>query len=399
MEETVRYLIKVDSNSNNNKFYKMIPHGSTWTAEYGRVGARGITKEYRISTFYSKYQEKIQKGYIDQTNLHQDTIQILNEFLGGYKEIEEDTVRDLVIRLRKYANEKIKTSYTVSSKEVTEEMVNEAQKIIDSLYQINDNTVFNNVLITLFSVIPRKMKDVKENLAASTKDFSSIIQREQDLLDVMSSQISTEARKSLSKNGGAVMTVLEAMGLEISPCSDKEVSEIMSHLTSESDYMFKRAWKVVNKKTEYNFRAYCQKHNIKNTKFLYHGSRNENYWHILCEGLRLNPKAVTNGKMFGHGIYFAPKARKSIRYSSLKQQYSYTNGTSSTGFLAVFKVAVGKSMNVERWYSAMTSYTEGTMRQHNCDSLYAHAGVDLINDEIIVYNENAATIRYLIELN
>lgn len=102
--------------------------------------------------------------------------------------------------------------------------------------------------------------------------------------------------------------------------------------------------------------------------------------------------------MFGRGIYFANKARKSIRYSSLKQQCSYSNDASSTGFLSVFKVAVGKSMDVEQWTYSMCSYTENTMLENNCDSLFAHAGKSLVNDEIIVYNENAATIRYLIEL-
>lgn len=29
-----KLLIKVDANANNNKIYKMTPHGDSWTAEY-----------------------------------------------------------------------------------------------------------------------------------------------------------------------------------------------------------------------------------------------------------------------------------------------------------------------------------------------------------------------------
>lgn len=34
-----RYLVMVTASANNNKYYKQIPHGDSWTAEYGRVGA------------------------------------------------------------------------------------------------------------------------------------------------------------------------------------------------------------------------------------------------------------------------------------------------------------------------------------------------------------------------
>jgi len=38
----------------------------------------------------------------------------------------------------------------------------------------------------------------------------------------------------------------------------------------------------------------------------FHGSRNENWWNIIKNGLQLNPNAKITGKMLGHGIYLAP---------------------------------------------------------------------------------------------
>ena len=59
----------------------------------------------------------------------------------------------------------------------------------------------------------------------------------------------------------------------------------------------------------------------KNKKLLWHGSRNENWMSIISNGLILNPNAVITGKMFGQGIYFAPKSRKSFGYTSYDGSY------------------------------------------------------------------------------
>jgi poly [ADP-ribose] polymerase len=76
MEE--KYLVMVDASDNHNKFYKMIPEqsGITFKVEYGRVGARPATRVYPAGEFYNKYQEKLRKGYQDQTDLHK-TAQVI----------------------------------------------------------------------------------------------------------------------------------------------------------------------------------------------------------------------------------------------------------------------------------------------------------------------------------
>ena len=51
----------------------------------------------------------------------------------------------------------------------------------------------------------------------------------------------------------------------------------------------------------------------KRTELYFHGSRNENFISILKTGLLIRPSgAIHTGSMFGDGIYFAPKARKSF---------------------------------------------------------------------------------------
>ena len=71
-----RYLVMVTASANNNKYYKQIPHGDTWTAEYGRVGSSPQRREYSMRLWDSKYNEKIRKGYVDQSDLVEDLIQV-----------------------------------------------------------------------------------------------------------------------------------------------------------------------------------------------------------------------------------------------------------------------------------------------------------------------------------
>ena len=43
-----KYLLKIEIGENNNKFYKMIPNGSTFEVQYGRVGNNPQTDSYLL---------------------------------------------------------------------------------------------------------------------------------------------------------------------------------------------------------------------------------------------------------------------------------------------------------------------------------------------------------------
>jgi Poly(ADP-ribose) polymerase catalytic domain. len=136
------------------------------------------------------------------------------------------------------------------------------------------------------------------------------------------------------------------------------------------------------------------------THYLYHGSRNENWWNILIQGLSLRPKksVVRTGAMFGHGLYFATRAKKSIGYSSLKGSY-WSGGTSLTGFLAVYKVAYKNPFNVYRHTPEYKLFTKENVHRLGADAIFASKDQGmLVNDEVVVYDDKQATIRYLIEL-
>ena len=394
-----RYLVMVTASTNNNKYYKQIPHGDTWTAEYGRVGNSPQTRDYPMSQWDKKYNEKIRKGYVDQSELVEDLISVEKPKKSQYKEIENKAIAEIVEKLQSMARQAISENYTISSNKVTQAMIDEAQDILTSLLSINEIDKFNDTLLVLFTTIPRKMGDVKCYLAKSTNDFSSIIQKEQDLLDVMKGQVVQKQiiEESENEDSKCESTILEQLGLVFEECSDNDIARIKSELGSCAD-KFSRAWKVTNIKTQKRYDDFVRDNNIKTTKLLFHGSRNENWWSIINTGLVLKPtNAVITGKMFGYGIYYAPKAQKSLGYTSFGY---WTKGTANVGYMALMDVAYGNPYDVYSFDSKYYNFNYERLQQ-NCpgaNCLHAHAGSMLRNDEIIVYKEEQCTIRYLIEL-
>ena len=126
--------------NNNNKYYEMIPNGDNFTVKYGRVGASAQIASYPSNQFQKKYNEKIKKGYVDQTELRKDLVSVDNpKEKQLYKEIENDSVKQLVEFLQKCARQKIADNYTVSSEKVTQAMVDAGQEILNEI----DNLVRN----------------------------------------------------------------------------------------------------------------------------------------------------------------------------------------------------------------------------------------------------------------
>ena len=394
------YLVMIDAADNHNKYYHMVQNGNKFTALYGRVGANPQSRTYSMSVWDVKREEKLNKGYIDQTDLHLTVNSIVQ---SEYEEIDDNEVRQLVDALMRYANDHVKREYKVTSKEVTPQMVKEAQHSIDVLSRYADREElirFNNELMRLFSIIPRRMSDVETNLGKDPKKLAEIVDREQKLLDVMKSLVTDDEADNVSVHTGERKgTILDALGLSIRSCNDSEVAKIKEKLTAESSGKLKKAYRIEQKQLEKRYRAYCEKNHIRgrDEHFYYHGTKNQNVWNIIQKGLLINPNAPITGKMFGYGIYFAPRAKKSINYTSLAGSY-WAHGTDSTGYLLVFKVAYKNPLHVTQWTHDCSQLTKNKISKRGHDALFAHKGVSLVNDEVIVYDEAQINPRYLLVL-
>lgn len=390
---------------NNNKYYDMICiDENTWQAKYGRVGASEQVRTYPMRDWDKKYNEKIKKGYIDRSNMVEDLIDVKTKSpTSEYKVIPNKSIREIVEKLQSLARQTVQKNYKVKSNLVTQKMVDTAQELLDSMVDFKGTVnEFNNKLLELFSIIPRKMSDVSDYLVSNKDDFNQKIIEESDILDTMRSQVYVkDVQEDATKNNiNHDMTILEALGLEIEEVTDDEISMIKG-LMNESKDKFKRAWKVTNHKTQKRFDDFVSTHHITDTRLLFHGSRTENFWSILQTGLVLRPtNAVITGRMLGWGIYFAPKCKKSIGYTSLSGSY-WAKGNNNTAYMALFDTAYGIPYDVYNFDSKYYTFNYEKLQQakKGADCLHAHAEAGMLrNDEIVYYKEDQMTIKYLIEI-
>lgn len=393
-----KYLIKVEPVTNNNKFYEMISTGSTFTVTYGRVGARGVKKTYPLSSWDSKYHEKMAKGYKDVTDIH--NVSVTSD--DGYSPIPDKEVREFVETLQSYVSAYLKRNYTIKSSEVTPQMVEEAQNLVNSLYSMTDKDEFNEVLKKIFVILPRVMGDVSSYLALSDDDFTRIIEREESTLSVMKGRVDSTASVTGGKGD-----YLEAHGLEMRPATADEVKTVKRHMDSSISSRINRVVYVKNKSTDEAFYRYLESAKNKRVKFLCHGTRNPNVLSIADVGLKIHPpiKVQKAGHMWGYGEYFgnnnAEGSKKAFGYTSLDGYWNRRLGGSveKKGYLLIFKVATGHAMQVSQWGRGMSELDYDKIHRWGYDSLHVHGGVSVLHDELIVYREDQMTLRYIVELN
>jgi len=404
-----KYLVCVTS-ANNNKFYEIQPDtdGNGFMVKYGRIGGQNpSTQHYDAKEYDRILKNKLKKGYVDQTELVKKDDGSVSTGADGFADIQDVDVRKFVKQLRVYANEVIKKNYTIDEGHITQTMIDKAQELIDKLYtQDGDYKSFNDTLMTLFRTLPRKMTDVSKFFAKSNSDIPSILTREQNLFNIVKTQFETNAAKAKTNGDGAsskTETILEKFGLDFRKVTDQEKDQIVKHLGMVGS-RYKQAWRIINKTTQDKFDAFCRSNGVKEPKMFFHGSRNENWWNIIKNGLLLKNNAHVTGKMLGAGLYFAPKAAKSINYTSLRGSY-WSGGTSDVGLMAVFDVAVDEdkgALNVSTGSeisscSGMT-WDKLQKRKPGTTHVHAHKGPYLREDEVVVYREDQTTIHFLVEL-
>jgi poly [ADP-ribose] polymerase 2/3/4 len=400
MPRTVR-LVCV-SPDNNNKFYNMTElSNGTFEVHYGRVGVTDSKKIYPMSDWDKKYREKLrghdgQPGYTDVTELlsvQKDHASTSTSKIAG----ASVAVQSIVDFLLSCARGVIDQNYTVAIADVTQKQIDTAQEILDGLAATSQKRwlreSINETLLSLYHIIPRKMKNTKLFLIQADDDnpkdtLQKLISAEQDLLDVMHGQVKTQARTTADASPEMKLDIdlREAIAPEI----DEIKKNTDFNLTSAS-----RVLRVANHATEIAYDNYYASQASSKKMLLYHGSRNENWWSILNSGLKIRPtNAVHTGSMFGDGLYFANKARKSIGYTSLDGSY-WASGSSHKAYLAIYQVNVGKQWLIQRSDSSLNL---SKVRRNGYDTVYAKGGIDLVNDEFIAYEAERCTIKYLIEL-
>lgn len=410
------YLHKVDGIANNNKFYEMKNNGDgTFTATYGREGAtKPAIKQYSLNLWESKYNEKIssRKGYTDVTHLRSVVVATGNSSNVKSKgEIisKDPEVCSFIELLQSYSKTATNNSYKVQAKSVTQAQIDEAQRRIDNLSRSLqyfgrdfDIDMFNIQLTKLMIVIPRKMVRVADHLITSSftkSDIEELIRNEQNLLDSMSSQVTTNTVSNATDDStvdDSQLTLLEKLGLEVRPATKSE-TQMAIKMSQEHGHRVKRVFAIVNKKTQEAFDNALKVAKNKKTGLYWHGTLRENLMSIVQQGLRIRPSnAVYTGSMYGNGIYFATEADKSMGYTDGGR---WTGGRKDTNcvYMAINEVLIGNPKIVNKHTSDCYGFNKKTLQPQGYDSVWAKKGVSLFRDEIIVYSPEQVTIKYLVE--
>lgn len=390
---------------NNMQFIMENQGDGTFLCIDGRVGikvGKNKPKQYVLpmSQWDEVYTNKVNRGYLLTKQKKMERKEVLKENVSskGYGPIKDTAVQLIVDRLLAFANQVLDTNYTVKIDDISDEMVEYGKKILDELADFKKMSVaeFNNKLRVLYAAIPRRMDKLSKFLAKSESDFNDIVANEQELYDIMIGQI--RSTNDISKSN---KTILEAMGIDIRPVTEEEKDRIIKKLGSEGN-RYKNAWRIINYKTEKDFEEFCKKENLTEKKgidHLFHGSRNENFWSIITNGLTVNPTGVViTGKAYGNGTYFAPQAVKSMGYTS-RSGSRWANGTTSSGFLGIYKVATGKRFNGQGGCNHTLNWKNLQKICPGAHCTWAEARYSgFCMDEVIVYQNQQSTVEYLVEV-
>lgn len=409
---------------NSNKVYIMeeLSDGRI-KCEYGRVG-KNMSIVFKSSREWDKIlREKTsdKKGYTDVTELLAEPVVDNSKPLNNKVDtIKDDIVRKLVDELMSFANKSIQRNYKVTQEAVSEQQVSAAQEVINAISALLilgiDKKHVNDMLLKLYTIIPRRMDNVRDHLIenVTTQNELEIAQQligsEQSALDTMAGQVELiQQQKNAAKKAAEAelngieeevdeITILDQMGLSIEVEDDTETLNLIKKLMGSNVNQMKNVYKVVNNKTQVRFDKNFEKASVKKKRFYWHGSRNENWFNILQTGLLIRPSgAVHTGSMFGDGIYFADKAQKSIGYSSLRGSY-WAHGGDNKAFLALFDVHLGNQKEIIHHDSSCYKLSDNVLKKDGYDSVFAKGGADLRNNEFIVYKPEQCTVSHLIEI-
>ena len=404
-----RYLTCIDEVYNHYKYYEITfdKDNLRTNVRYGRIGADKNDTfgereyDYPLSMYWVKYYEKLSKGYEDKSELKDFD----NRQKKGieYEPVKDKYSKSLIEFLIRKQKDYVESNYSTGAA-FSMEAVKKSEKILEELKAYADSSFSNKqfkireLFKELVTILPRRIADVSNYLnyitGLSSEALMEHIEQEEDLLNNFKDLYVKKENEAEEKADNK--DILEANNLTATCTDYKDIHMIEDKLDKDMAAM-KTVLAVKNKYTNDRYIACKKEKGIENRgcHLLWHGSRTENWWSIFKNGLTLNNNAIVTGKMFGQGLYFAPKAEKSMNYTSSSGSY-WTGGNDKTGFMALYAVAMGKPYEIDH---ALSSYFTEKDLKHGCHSVWGKAGRHLRNDECIIYDERQCNIKFLLEVD
>jgi poly [ADP-ribose] polymerase 2/3/4 len=385
---------------NNNKYYLVetwvLPDGQVFfRATYGRVGACPQVDEKVASAAWveRKIREKVNKGY-QEVMLHRPAVTAAAPVSATQL---APKVQQLVDYIYTEAGEKIASYLAVGVDSLSQDQIERGRKLlqlVQTQFAAWQHSPAPAALHLLSGTVQGYYNSIPTQLPSRidreqiVQDFCKAFDEQEDRLNQLEAAIATLTVQKHDPRASRY----DALGVEISllPQNDRSYSEIFDLVDRTSVHGYKvRIRDIFTLTLPGDRRAFEQNDRGRSqVARLFHGTAGHNVRHILRTGL-ICPRSPSNGRMFGHGIYFANKATKSTNYCSVR-------GRSVPHFLFLADVAIGKS------YVAREAMSDLRQAPKGHDSVLGKAGHTkawggkLQYDEFIVYHAPQQTIRYLV---
>ncbi|WOF81822.1 WGR domain-containing protein (plasmid) [Pseudomonas sp. FeN3W] len=417
-------LVKTNVDDNNNKFWKVEQFDNhTVQVTNGRVGSNGqlqplksFASEIQASRFLqSKMNSKLRDGYQlfkgIQTDAGKSSMSRMALEMAASEQIRTkdlDVVSDLVKRLVKANVHSILSSTDLKYDEdtglfqtplgiVTLESLSEARQLLTELGKSIEKGDFDSApvktnLASYLMLIPQKVgrklavRDVLPDMEA--------IQKQNSLLDDLEASVGQVEELQKNKVEEKAVEVPQIFNCEINVLRDKKVLKWIDEFFASTastrhasfGYKIKCVYEVTIDEMQKAYDSEGKK--LGNVMRLWHGTRPGNILSILKSGLiipRSNAPHVC-GRMFGDGLYCSDQSTKSLNYAT----GWWAGAKENQCFMFLADVAMGK-VHVPRGPSQ-------NLPAPGTDSTFAKANISsVMNNEMIVYKTNQATVRYLVE--
>ncbi|MNL91380.1 Poly(ADP-ribose) polymerase catalytic domain protein [compost metagenome] len=427
----------------NNKFYVAEVHRNKNGTEfryyinYGKVGVEGAktaqsftTLDNALKEFNSKVNSKVRKGYVkidlavnargSSANRQKVNVASLGSVAKNIKTEPSKLpkpIQDFVTKIYDEANQAVSMSISGSVKSDVQsplgnlgvQGIQKGRVILGHIQRaikLSDAQTVRNASIDYFKNIPRKLPRNLKDESVWLLSSQAKVAEELDVLDLYE-----DALRLLPVMGVSdIDAKFNALYTDMRVVDTKTLDWIKEKIrtTHASNHRFKlnvlNAFELNQKNAPQFDNSYG------NVRHLFHGSRNANLVGILSSHLKMPNTLGGNiykaGAMFGPGIYFASDSTKSANYSMAN--WGGKPNKYKTFYMFICEVALGRvHMDFSSNYhlSAPSGYDSvmGVGRS-SLESMITRGevprgrGSSLINNEFIVYRENQARIKYIVEL-
>ena len=414
-------LILTEVTSNNNKFWRgLLYDDGTGASEYGRVGYNAQTCDYPShSVVEKKMNEKLRKGYtevktvenVDNVNINKSNSKPINnselhniaksQLLKKSNPVLESLIKRFVdANVHKITQD---TQITYNNKTglfstplgiVTMDGLIEARNLLAELAPIvrnqNFGTSADKILSKYLRIIPQNVGMSRFNTQTLIPDDNAL-QKQMDLIDSLESSYQAITTNPTKPSDSSNKSVEEVFKVDLDVLNNKrERSRLEKYFEDSKKRMHGYDNIHISEIFEVNIHEMTNNFETNTTPCVevFHGTSVANTLSILKSGLKISPPSTVAiaGKMMGNGIYGAINSSKSMGYTFGR----WGQGSSKYGYLFICDFAMGKTQIV---YNAKYNGAD-----KGYDSIWAKAGQALHNDELVVYRNTQAKIKYLLEV-